>query len=93
MDGRFKNRRTYDLFCGAPSRRFPGDVRQRAQNKLKFLYAAARLEDLAFPPGNRLEPLRGDRKGQHSIRINDQWRICFRWVDGQAQNIEVTDYH
>lgn len=93
MDGQFKARLAYDLFCGIRPKKFPADVRQRAQNKLKFVYAAARLDDLAFPPGNRLEALKGNRKGQHSIRINDQWRICFHWIEGQAQEIEVVDYH
>ena len=57
------------------------------------LHAAARLEDLAVPPGNRLEPLRGDRAGQHSIRINDRWRVCFEWREGHAVSVEIVDYH
>jgi proteic killer suppression protein len=61
--------------------------------KLGLVDAAATLEDLRIPPGNRLERLRGDRAGQHSIRINDQWRICFRWVDGNADDVEIVDYH
>ena len=64
-----------------------------AQRKLRLLHQAEALRDLAAPPGNRLEALRGDRTGQHSIRINDQWRICFVWRDGGADNIEIVDYH
>jgi toxin HigB-1 len=93
MDERFKNRLTYEIFCGGRPRRFPADLITRAQNKLKFVYAAARLEDMAFPPGNRLEALRGDRRGQYSIRINERWRICFVWTDGKTQDIEIVDYH
>ena len=61
--------------------------------KIKYLMAAKTLDDLRVPPGNKLEPLKGDRKGQHSIRINDQWRICFVWSDGGAENVEIEDYH
>lgn len=61
--------------------------------KLVQLDAAERLEDLRIPPGNRLEALKGDRKGQHSIRVNDQWRVCFRWDDGDAYEVEIVDYH
>jgi proteic killer suppression protein len=61
--------------------------------KLLQLDAADRLDDLRIPPGNRLEPLKGDRKGQHSIRVNDQWRVCFRWDDGDAYEVEIVDYH
>lgn len=61
--------------------------------KLRLLNAAARLDDLRVPPGNRLEALRGDRNGQHSIRINDQWRICFVWTEGGADDVEIVDYH
>ena len=62
-------------------------------SSFSFLMAAKTLDDLRVPPGNKLEPLRGDRKGQHSIRINDQWRICFVWSDGGAENVEIVDYH
>jgi proteic killer suppression protein len=93
MDTRFRNRLAYEIFCGQTPRRFPADLVSRAQNKLKFVYAAARLEDLAFPPGNRLEALKGDRRGQYSIRINQRWRICFVWIAGKAEAIEVVDYH
>jgi proteic killer suppression protein len=64
-----------------------------ARKKLEWLHAAARLLDLAMPPGNRLEALKGDRQGQHSIRINDQWRLCFVWRDGHAYDVEIVDYH
>lgn len=69
-----------------------GAIERVARRKLEMLAAAAALGDLRVPPGNRLEALRGDRKGQHSIRINDQWRICFRWTDG-AEDVEIVDYH
>ena len=64
-----------------------------ARRKLLYLHQAKRFEDLRVPPGNRLEALRGDRKGQYSIRINDQWRICFKWQDGHAYDVEIVDYH
>ncbi len=64
-----------------------------ARRKLLYLHRARSLQDLRVPPGNRLEALRGDRKGQHSIRINDQWRICFLWKDGDAHDVEIVDYH
>jgi proteic killer suppression protein len=68
-------------------------IERVGRRKLLYLHAAKRLEDLRVPPGSRLEPLRGDRMGQHSIRINDQWRICFVWRDGEAHNVEIVDYH
>jgi len=71
----------------------PNDITKAANRKLMQLHNARDLEDLRAPPGNRLERLSGDRKGQHSIRINDQWRICFRWRDGDAHDVEVVDYH
>ena len=74
-------------------KRFPADVFDRAKNKFAMIDAAAVLEDLRAPPGNRLEALKGDRAGQHSIRINDQWRICFVWRDGGAEDVEIVDYH
>jgi proteic killer suppression protein len=64
-----------------------------ARRKLLYLHRARKLDDLRVPPGNRLEALRGDRRGQHSIRINDRWRICFRWHDGDAHGVEIVDYH
>ena len=74
-------------------RKFPHDIQQRAFMKLGAIDAAVKLEDLRLPPSNRLEALKGDHKGQHSIRINDQWRICFVWRDGHAEQVEIVDYH
>ncbi len=70
-----------------------GAIGRVAQRKLRQLDVAAELRDLAAPPGNRLEPLKGDRAGQHSVRINDQWRMCFVWRDGNAYDVEIVDYH
>lgn len=85
---------TEGLLAGKKSPKgFPPDLRQAARRKLNFLVVAAVLSDLRVPPGNRLEALTGDRKGQHSIRINDQWRICFRWTDRGAEDVEIVDYH
>lgn len=89
----FRDRDTDRVFNRLPARRFPDTILRRARRKLLILDAAERLQDLRVPPGNRLEKLSGDRKGQHSIRINDQWRICFRWRDGHAYEVEITDYH
>ena len=72
---------------------FPPDLLRRAQKRLRQLHAARTLQDLRLPPSNRLEALERERQGQHSIRINDQWRICFVWRDGDAYDVEVTDYH
>lgn len=74
-------------------RRFPADLLRPMLRKLALVEAAEQLDDLRVPPGNRLEKLRGDRAGQHSIRVNDQWRICFRWKDGDAYEVEIVDYH
>ena len=87
----FADKDTKRLFNDERVRRFAAFERQ-ARRKLLLLDAAASLDDLRIPPGNRLEALAGDRKGQHSIRINDQWRICFRWNDG-AHDVEIVDYH
>ena len=87
----FRCRDTEGLFETGRSRRF-ANIRRVALRKLDMIEAAAGLDDLKVPPGNRLEALKGDRKGQHSIRINDQWRICFLWNDG-AENAEIVDYH
>ena len=70
-----------------------GTAQRAVLRKLIMLAAATRLDDVARPPGNRLEALRGNRRGQHSIRINDQWRLCFRWKDGGAEDVEIVDYH
>jgi proteic killer suppression protein len=92
-ESRFHNEMTRRLFYGEPVRRYPPALTQRTQNKLKIVYAASRLDDLAIPPGNRLEAPRGDRRGQWSIRVNDQWRICFVWDGTRTVAIEVVDYH
>jgi proteic killer suppression protein len=84
---------TAALWQGKRVRRFPPEIQSRALQKLIVLNAAGRLDNLRIPPSNRLESLRGDRAGQHSIRINDQWRICFRWTGANAVNVEITDYH
>jgi proteic killer suppression protein len=89
----FEDRETERIWHGQRSRKFPGDIQDRALRKLRQLDASLTLDDLRNPPGNRLEPLKGDRKGQWSIRINDQWRICFLWNDGEARNVEIADYH
>ena len=81
------------VFRAELSRRFPPDVQRRARRKLLILHAATELRQMSVPPGNRLEALKGDRKGQHSIRVNDQWRICFRWREGNAYDVEIVDYH
>ena len=89
----FADRRTRDLFLTGAAKRFPTDIAARAMRKLEYVDLAARLEDLKVPPGNRLHALKDDRKGQHAIAINDQWRICFRFVEGDAYDVEVCDYH
>jgi toxin HigB-1 len=88
----FRGRDVEALFRGVPTRRF-ASVARVAQRKLFLLHAAHQLEDLRVFPGNHLEALAGDRRGQHSIRINDQYRICFVWKDGEAHQVEVVDYH
>lgn len=89
----FRDKDAERLFRRQPSRKLPSSILRIVQRKLAMLDAAAHLEDLRTPPGNRLEKLTGDREGQYSIRINDQWRICFRWRDGDAHDVEVVDYH
>lgn len=89
----FRCKETEGIWQGQRSRKFPGDMQDRALRKLRQLDASTTLDDLRNPPGNRLEALKGDRKGQWSIRINDQWRMCFRWGDGDANDIEIVDYH
>ena len=88
----FRDKKTERLFAGEPVREFSG-IRNVAERKLAMLDSAADLKDLLAPPGNRLEKLKGDRAGQHSIRINDQWRICFPWRDDGPREVEITDYH
>jgi proteic killer suppression protein len=89
----FADRRTRDLFLAGTAKRFPSDVLARAVRKLEYVDLATSLDDLKVPPGNRLHVLRDDRNGQHAIAINDQWRMCFRFVDGDAFEVEVCDYH
>jgi proteic killer suppression protein len=88
----FRNTQTESLFNDQDVPRFRA-VERAARRKLLYLHQAQRLDELKVPPGNRLEALKGDRKGQHSIRINAQWRICFRWKDGDAFDVEIVDYH
>ena len=89
----FRDVDTERLWNEERTRRFSANLRKVALKKLQMLNAAATLGDLALPPGNRLERLRGDREGQYSIRVNDQYRVCFEWRDGNAHEVEITDYH
>lgn len=89
----FADRDSERLWNGAASRIWSPEIARRALQKLRIVDAATSLEDLRNPPGNRLEALKGDRKGFYSIRINDQWRVCFRWIDGGAHDVEIVDYH
>jgi proteic killer suppression protein len=89
----FKDKETEKIFRRERSRRLPGEIQQVALRKLRMLNNAVTLADLRTPPGNRLEKLKGDRAGQYSIRINDQWRICFEWRDGNAYEVEIVEYH
>jgi proteic killer suppression protein len=89
----FAGRQAELLFNGRFAPRLPPDVQRIAQRKLRQLHSAERLSDLAAQPGNRLEVLAGARAGQHSIRINDQWRLCFVWADSNAEQVEIVDYH
>ena len=88
----FRSKDTAALFDDVAVRRFQS-IERPARRKLLYLHRARVLQDLNAPPGNRLEALKGDRRGQHSIRINDQWRICFTWKDGDAHDVEIVDYH
>jgi len=89
----FASKETEKIFLGQLSKKLPLDIQRIARRKLIYLDSAEDLHDLQAPPGNRLEKLRGDRAGQYSIRINDQWRICFEWIEGKAKNVEIVDYH
>jgi toxin HigB-1 len=89
----FRDAETESVFHGRFTKRFGNDVARAAHRRLLMLHAAKELLDLRIPPSNRLEALKGDRKGQHSIRVNNQWRVCFRWNDGDAADVELTDYH
>jgi toxin HigB-1 len=93
MINSFADHRTEELFTSGSAKRFPADIQARAVRKLEYVHLATKLEDLRAPPGNRLHALKADRQGQHAIAINDQWRICFRFVDGDAYDVEVCDYH
>lgn len=89
----FADKETQKIFRRNRSAKLPRDIQRQAQRKIVMIDAAVRLDDLRIPPGNRLERLRGEREGQYSIRINDQWRICFQWEHGNAFEVEITDYH
>jgi proteic killer suppression protein len=89
----FADQETEKICCGEISRKLPPAIQRTARRKLVYLDEADNLKDLQAPPGNRLEALMGDRKGQHSVRINDQWRVCFTWKQPHAYNVEITDYH
>jgi len=89
----FRDAETARIWEGVRSRRFPPDIQSVALRKLRLINNTRRLDDLAVPPRNRLEALKGARRGEHSIRINVQWRLCFRWKDGHAHEVEIVDYH
>lgn len=89
----FKDRQAATIARGLVAHKLPRNIQRTALKKLRQLDAAATLDDLRIPPGNRLEALQGDRAGQHSVRINDQWRLCFRFMGGNAYDVEIVDYH
>jgi proteic killer suppression protein len=89
----FRDREAERIWTGRSSKRLPSGIQNTARRKLRILNNAATLNDLLIPPGNRLEALKGKRAGQHSIRINQQWRICFIWNQGDADQVEIVDYH
>jgi toxin HigB-1 len=89
----FADKETQKIFVSGKSKRLPSDLLRRAIRRLEFIHFANDINDLLVPPSNRLHALKGDRKGQHSISINDQWRICFRFIEGDAYDVEITDYH
>jgi proteic killer suppression protein len=89
----FADKRTRDLFTTGAATHLPADVAGRAARKLEYIDLATRLDDLKVPPGNRLHALKADRQGQHAIAVNVQWRICFRFVEGDAYDVEICDYH
>lgn len=89
----FRDKETEKVFRREASRRLPASLQRQTQRKLAILDGAETLQDLRVPPGNRLEKLKGEREGQYSIRINDQWRICFKWSEGGADDVEIADYH
>ncbi len=89
----FKCRETEKIFHRQFSKKLPHDIQKIAFRKLRMLNRSSAVQDLRIPPANKLEALSGNRKGQHSIRINDQWRICFKWQNGNAYDVEIVDYH
>lgn len=89
----FRNKETRKVYLREGSRKLPSDIQRATRRKLAMLDAAESVDDLRMPPGNRLEKLSGSREGQYSIRINDQWRVCFRWKDAGAYDVEIVDYH
>lgn len=89
----FKDKETEKVFLGQRSRKLPSDILRIAERKLIMIHRAVTLNDLRVPPANRLEALKGDRRGQHSIRINDQWRVCFKWREDGIYDVEIIDYH
>jgi proteic killer suppression protein len=89
----FADRETELVWRGLRSKRLPHDIQKMGLRKLLYISQAKTIDDLRIPPGNKLEQLKGDRAGQWSIRINDQWRICFEWVSGYAEDVEIVDYH
>lgn len=93
MIASFASNETEKIFHGRISKKLPKDIQRTARRKLIYLDDAEDLQDLLAPPGNRLEKLKGDRAGQYSIRINDQWRICFNWSGNKARDVEIVDYH
>lgn len=89
----FADRRTQEPYTTGKAKRFPADIAGRTARKLDYLNLPVRLDDLKVPPGNRLHALGGDRKGQYAIAVNDQWRICFRFAEGDAYDVDICDYH
>lgn len=89
----FKSKEAEKIWSGNISRKLPSDIQPIARRKLRMLNNAIEIKDLRIPPANRLEALKGERKGQYSIRINQQWRICFKWKNGDVLDIEIVDYH
>ena len=89
----FADKKTQQLYVQGKSKSLPPDLLRRAIRRLEYIQLATNLNDLKVPPSNRLRALKDDREGQHSISINDQWRICFRFIDGDAYDVEITDYH
>ena len=89
----FADKETYQIFVKGKSKQLPPDLIRRAIRRMEYIHFATNLNDLRVPPGNRLHTLKGNREGQYSISINNQWRICFRFIDGDAFDVEITDYH